>query len=53
MGYMESKAFFCTSTETVKYRSLENLDNQSQAPLHLLETLAESKQEDDTTNLVE
>ena len=40
MGYMESMAFFCTTTETVKYRALANLYSRPQPPPHPLEALA-------------
>ena len=43
MGYVESAAFFCATTETVKDRALDTLSMRHTAPPHHLENLAETK----------
>ena len=43
MGYVESTAFFCTTTETVKNRALDTLSTRHTAPHRHLENLAETK----------
>ena len=40
MGYVESAAFFCATTETVKDRTLDTLSTRHTAPPHHLENLA-------------
>ena len=40
MGYVESAAFFCATTETVKDRALNTLSMRHTAPPHHLENLA-------------
>ena len=40
MGYVESAAFFCATTETVKDRALDTLSTRHTAPPHHLENLA-------------
>ena len=52
IGYMYYAAFFCMATETVKERTLANLDSQSQAPPHLLETLVDFTQEDNSNSFL-
>ena len=43
MGYVESAAFFCAKTETVKDFALDNLSTRHTAPPHHLENLADTK----------
>ena len=43
MGYMESAAFFCATTETVKDRTLDTLSMRHTAPPHHLGYLADTK----------
>ena len=43
MGYVESAAFFCATTETVKDRTLDILSTCHTAPPHHLENLADTK----------
>ena len=43
MGYVESTAFFCATTETVKNRALDTLSMRHTAPPHRLENLADTK----------
>ena len=43
MGYMESAAFFCTTTETVKDRTLDTLSPCHTATPQHLEDLADTK----------
>ena len=43
MGYVESAAFFCVTTETVKDRALDTLYPRHTVPPHHLENLAETK----------
>ena len=43
MGYVESAAFFCATTETVKDRTIYNLPTRHTASSHHLENLAETK----------
>ena len=43
MGYVESTAFFCATTETFKDRTLDTLSTRHNAPLHHLEDLADTK----------
>ena len=42
-GEVESDAFFCATTETVKDRALDTLSTRHTAPPHHLENLAETK----------
>ena len=54
MGYVESAAFFCAMTETVKERTLDTLSTRHTAPPHHLEYLADTKppqtsEEEETT----
>ena len=48
MGYVDSAAFFCATTETVKDRALDTLSMRHTAPPHHLENLAETKLPDTT-----
>ena len=48
MGYVESAAFFCATTETVKDCALDTLSTRHTAPPHHLEKLAETKTPDTT-----
>ena len=48
MGYVESAAFFCATTETVKDRFLDTLSTRHTTPPHHLENLAETKPPDTT-----
>ena len=43
MGYVESAAFFCDTTETFKDRILDSLSTRHNAPPHHLENLADTK----------
>ena len=43
MGYVESAAFFCATTETAKDRALDTLSMRHTAPPHHLENLADTK----------
>ena len=43
MGYVESTAFFCATTETVKDRTLDTLSTRHNDPPHHLEELADTK----------
>ena len=43
MGYVESAAFFYTTTETVKDRTLNTLTMRHTTPTHHLENLADTK----------
>ena len=43
MGYVESAAFFCATTETVKDQALDTLSMRHTAPPHHLEHLADTK----------
>ena len=43
MGYVESAAFFCATTETVKDRALDTVSMRHTAPPHHLEHLADTK----------
>ena len=43
MGYVESAAFFCATTETVKERTLDTLSTRHTAPPNHLENLADTK----------
>ena len=45
MGYVESAAFFCATTETVKDRALDNLYTRHTAPPHHLENIAEKNRQ--------
>ena len=43
MGYVESAAFFCANSDTVKDRTLDTLSALQNAPPHHLEDLADTK----------
>ena len=43
MGYMESAAFFCATTDMVKDRTIDTLSTRHTAPPHHLEDLADTK----------
>ena len=43
MGYVESVALFCATTETVKDRTLDSLSTRHNTPTHHLEDLADTK----------
>ena len=43
MGYVESAAFFCTTTDTVKYLILDSLSTRRNTPPHHLEDSADTK----------
>ena len=43
MGYVQSTAFFCATTETIKDRALDTLSMRHTAPPHHLENLAKKK----------
>ena len=43
MGYVESAAFLCATTEAVKDRALDTLSMHHTAPPHHLEDLADTK----------
>ena len=43
MGYVDSAAFFCAATETVKDCKLDTLSTHKNAPPHHLEDLADTK----------
>ena len=43
MGYVESAAFFCATTETVKDRTLDTFSTCHNTPPHHLEYLADTK----------
>ena len=43
MGYVESAAFFCATTKTVKKHTLDTLSMRHTAPPHHLEDLADTK----------
>ena len=43
MGYVEPAAFFCATTKTVKYRTLDTLSTHHTAPSHHLKDLADTK----------
>ena len=43
MGYVESAAFFCATTETVNDRALDTLSMRHTAPPHYLENLVYTK----------
>ena len=43
MGYVESAAFFCATTEKLKDRTLDTLYTRHNAPPHHLEDLADTK----------
>ena len=43
MGYVESAAFFCATTKTIKDRTLDTLSTRHTAPPHHLENLADTK----------
>ena len=45
MGYVESAAFFCTTTKTVKYRALDTLYTRHTEPPHHLESLAKKNRQ--------
>ena len=42
MEYVESDAFFCATTDTVKYRKLDTLYTRHTAPPHHLENVADT-----------
>ena len=52
LGYVESDAFFCTTTETVKERALDTLSTRHTAPPHHLENLAGKKPPETTAKEV-
>ena len=52
MGYVESAAFFCATTEIVKDRALDTLSTRHTAPPHHLENLAETKPPETTAKEV-
>ena len=52
MGYVESAAFFCATTKTVKDRALDTLSMRHTAPPHNLEDLAETKPPETTAEEV-
>ena len=43
MGYVESVAFFCATTKTVNYRTLDALSTHHNTPPHRLKDLADTK----------
>ena len=43
MGYVESPAFFCATTKTVKDRTLDTLSTRHTAPSHHLKDLVDTK----------
>ena len=43
MGYVESAALFCATTETVKDRTLDSLSTRHNTPPHHLEDLSDTK----------
>ena len=43
MGYVESAAFFCATTKTVKDRTLDTFTTRHTAPPYHLEDLADTK----------
>ena len=52
MGYVESAAFFCVATKTVKDRALDTLSRRHTAPPHHLEHLADKKPPETTAKEV-
>ena len=52
MGYVESAAFLCATTKTVKDRALDTISTRHTAPPHHLENLAETKPPETTVEEV-